>query len=197
MDKIEKVVRVITDLNETSVEGGFMNNKKESPIFYHKDKDKALNALFEKYIGNLIKNRKYRFSKLDFSSILGDQALEDGEMMKKRAENVITNIKGFIETTYDNGNNTLSIVSTHQLNVSMIVEFLINELNKENEKNGLEKIKLINQNFSYCCCYIFKIDENEKFSYLGLMKPEPNIFNSKLNNPKNLDIINNLDKKPA
>ena len=38
MDKIEKVIRIITDLCETSVEGGFENNKDQSPIFYYKEK---------------------------------------------------------------------------------------------------------------------------------------------------------------
>ena len=41
-DKIEKVIRIITDLNETSVKGGFENNKEESPIYYYKNKDKIL-----------------------------------------------------------------------------------------------------------------------------------------------------------
>ena len=176
LDKVEKVIRIITDLNETSVEGGFENNKRESPIYYYKDKDQNLNNLYNKYIDSLIKDRNYRYSKMDFSSILGKEALEDAETMKKRAENVITNIKGFIETTFTKDNNTLSIVATHQLNVSMIVEFLINEINKERTEKNLDKIQLNEQSFGYCCCFIFKIDDNNEFSYLGLLNP--NIFDS-------------------
>ena len=176
MDKIEKVIRIITDLNETSVKGGFENNKEESPIFYYKDKDKNLNILYNKYIDSLIKGRNYRYSKMDFSSILGKEAFEDGETMKKRAENVITNIKGYIETTYNMDTNTLNIISTHQLNVSMIVEFLIKELNKERKENNLDEIKLNEQGFGYCCCFLFKINKNNEFSYVGMLKP--NVFES-------------------
>ena len=176
MDKIEKVIRIITDLNETSVEGGFENNKEDSPIFYYKDKDKNLNILYNKYIDSLIKGRNYRYSKMDFSSILGKEAFEDGETMKKRAENVITNIKGYIETTYNMDTNTLNIISTHQLNVSMIVEFLIRELNKERKESNLDEIKLNEQGFGYCCCFLFKINKNNEFSYVGMLKP--NVFES-------------------
>ena len=176
MDKIEKVIRIITDLNETSVKGGFENNKEESPIYYYKDKDKELNNLYNKYIEDLIKGRNYRYSTMDFSSILGKEAFEDGETMKKRAENVITNIKGFTQTTYNNDSNTLNIIATHQLNVSMIVDFLINELNKERKENDQEEIILKDQGFGYCCCYIFKTDNNNEFSYLGQLTP--NVFDS-------------------
>ena len=72
---------------------------------------------------------------------------------------------------------------THQLNVSMIVEFLINELNKERKENKKEEIKLEDQSFGYCCCYLFKIDHNNEFSYLGLLNPNPfDSFEYKLNN---------------
>ena len=176
MDKIEKVIRIITDLNETSVEGGFENNKEDSPIFYYKDKDKNLNILYNKYIDNLIKGRNYRYSKMDFNSILGNKYLEDAEIMQKRAENIITYIKGFVETTYNIDNNTLNIVSTHQLNVSMIVEFLIKELNKERKEQNLDEIKLNEQEFGYCCCFLFKTDNNNIFSYLGMLKPNIDNF---------------------
>ena len=173
MDNIEKNFRIITDLNETSVKDGFENNKKESPIFYHKDKDKNLEILFNKYITNLIKERNYRYSTMDFSSILGKEALEDAEIMQKRAENVINNIKGYIESNCINDNNTLNIVATHQLNVSMIVEYLLKELNNELKKNNLEEIKLTDQKFGYCCCYLFKFDNENKFSYIGMLSPNP------------------------
>ena len=173
MDNIEKNFRIITDLNETSVKDGFENNKKESPIFYHKDKDKNLEILFNKYITNLIKERNYRYSTMDFSSILGKEALEDAEIMQKRAENVINNIKGYIESNCINDNNTLNIVATHQLNVSMIVEYLVKELNNELKKNNLEEIKLIDQKFGYCCCYLFKFDNENNFSYIGMLSPNP------------------------
>ena len=176
LDKIEKVIRIITDLNETSVQGGFENNKKESPIYYYKDKDKNWNDLYNKYINSLIKDRNYRYSKMDFSSILGKESFEDAENMKKRAENVITNIKGYIESTYEQDCNTLSIVATHQLNVSMIVEFLIKEINKERKEKNMDEINLTDQSFGYCCSYIFKIDENNEFSYIGMLNP--NIFDS-------------------
>jgi len=175
MDKIEKVIRVITDLNETSVRGGFENNKEESPIFYYKDKDKNLNNLYNKYINSLIKGRNYRYSKLDFTSMLGKKPFEGGEIMKKRAETVITNIKGFVESTFTKDNNTLNIVSTHQLNVSMIVEYLISELNKTRKEQGAEEIKINDPCFGYCYCFLFKIDQNNDFSYLGMLKP--NAFN--------------------
>jgi len=175
MDKIEKVIRVITDLNETSVRGGFENNKEESPIFYYKDKDKNLNNLYNKYINSLIKGRNYRYSKLDFTSMLGKEPFEGGEIMKKRAENVITNIKGFVESTFTKDNNTLNIVSTHQLNVSMIVEYLISEINKTRKEQGVEEIKINDPSFGYCYCFLFKIDQNNDFSYLGMLKP--NAFN--------------------
>ena len=171
-DQIEKTIRIITDLNETSVEGGFENNKEESPIYYHKEKDKNLKIIYDKYITNLIKDRKYRYGSLDFSSILGKEVLEDGEIMKKRAENVITNINEFSRTSYNEGENTLNIVSTHQLNVAMIVEFLIQELNKELKEKGLDEIKIVDQSFGYCHCYLFKFDENDEFSYVGLIKPD-------------------------
>ena len=171
-DQIEKTIRIITDLNETSVEGGFENNKEESPIYYHKDKDKNLKIIYDKYITNLIKDRKYRYGTLDFSSILGKEVLEDGEIMKKRAENVITNINEFSRTSYNEGENTLNIISTHQLNVAMIVEFLIQELNKELKEKGLDEIKIVDQSFGYCHCYLFKFDENDEFSYVGLIKPD-------------------------
>ena len=173
MDNIEKVIRIITDLNETSVQGGFENNKNESPIFYYKDKDKELNILYNKYINNLIKGRNYKYSSMDFSSILGDEALEDPEIMKKRAEAVITNIQGYIESSYNIDNNTLNIVSTHQLNVSMIVEYLINELNKERKEKNIDEIKLEEQAFGYCCCFLFKYDCDNNFSYLGMLNPNP------------------------
>jgi broad specificity phosphatase PhoE len=176
LDKIEKIIRIITDLNETSVRGGFENNKKESPIYYYKDKDKNWNDLYNKYINSLIKDRNYRYSKMDFSSILGKEPLEDPEIMQKRAENVITNIKGFIESTYEQDCNTMSIVATHQLNVSMIVEFLIKEINKERKEKNMDVINLTDQSFGYCCSYIFKIDENNEFSYIGLLNP--NVFDS-------------------
>lgn len=169
-DEIEKNIRIITDLNETSVEGGFENNKEESPIYYYKDKDKNLNILYDKYITKLIKDRNYRYGTLDFSSILGKEMLEDGEKMKQRAQNVINNIKNFSQTSYNQGENTLNIISTHQLNVSMIVEYLIDELNKE--KNEQEKIEIKDQAFGYCCCYLFKFDENDEFSFIGLLKPD-------------------------
>ena len=169
-DEIEKNIRIITDLNETSVEGGFENNKEESPIYYYKDKDKNLNILYDKYITKLIKDRNYRYGTLDFSSILGKEMLEDGEKMKQRAQNVINNIKNFSQTSYNQGENTLNIISTHQLNVSMIVEYLIDELNKE--KNEQEKIEIQDQAFGYCCCYLFKFDENDEFSFIGLLKPD-------------------------
>ena len=169
-DEIEKNIRIITDLNETSVEGGFENNKEESPIYYYKDKDKNLNILYDKYITKLIKDRNYRYGTLDFSSILGKEMLEDGEKMKQRAQNVINNIKNFSQTSYNQGENTLNIISTHQLNVSMIVEYLIDELNKE--KNEQEKIEIKDQAFGYCCCYLFKFDENDEFSFVGLLKPD-------------------------
>jgi broad specificity phosphatase PhoE len=169
-DEIEKNIRIITDLNETSVEGGFENNKEESPIYYYKDKDKNLNILYDKYITKLIKDRNYRYGTLDFSSILGKEMLEDGEKMKQRAQNVINNIKNFSQTSYNQGENTLNIISTHQLNVSMIVEYLIDELNKE--KNEKEKIEIKDQAFGYCCCYLFKFDENDEFSFIGLLKPD-------------------------
>ena len=175
MDKIEKVIRIITDLNETSVKGGFENNKEESPIFYYKDKDKNLNNLYKKYIDSLIKGRNYRYSTLDFSSILGKESFEDGEVMKKRAQTVITNIKGYVESSFTKDNNTLNIVSTHQLNVSMIVDYLISELNKQRKEQGVEEIKINDQSFGYCYCFLFKIDQNNEFSYLGLLKP--NAFN--------------------
>ena len=149
MEKIEKVIRVITDLNETSVKGGFENNKEESPIFYHRDKDKNLNILFNKYVNNLTKNRNYRFSDLDFSSMLGKEYYEDLNVMKKRCENVITNIKNFEESTFEKDNNTLNIVTTHQLNVSNMVEFLISELNKQRKDKGIEEIKISDQSFPY------------------------------------------------
>ena len=171
-DQIEKTIRIITDLNETSVEGGFENNKEESPIYYHKDKDKNLKIIYDKYITNLIKERKYRYGTLDFSSILGKEVLEDGEIMKKRAENVITNINEFSRTSYNEGENTLNIISTHQLNVAMIVEFLIQELNKELKEKGLDEIKIVDQSFGYCHCYLFRFDENDEFSYVGLIKPD-------------------------
>ena len=171
-DQIEKTIRIITDLNETSVEGGFENNKEESPIYYHKEKDKNLKTIYDKYITNLIKERKYRYGTLDFSSILGKEVLEDGEIMKKRAENVITNINEFSRTSYNEGENTLNIISTHQLNVAMIVEFLIQELNKELKEKGLDEIKIVDQSFGYCHCYLFKFDENDEFSYVGLIKPD-------------------------
>jgi len=181
MDKIEKVIRIITDLNETSVKGGFENNKEESPIFYYKDKDKNLNHLYNKYIDNLIKGRNYRYSKLDFSSMLGKESLESGEIMKKRAETVITNIKGFAESTFTKDNNTLNIVATHQLNVSMIVDYLISELNKQKKEEGVEEIKITDPTFGYCYCFLFKIDQNNNFSYLGLLKPnEFNCFEDNL-----------------
>ena len=113
---------------------------------------------------------------MDFSSILGKESFEDGETMKKRAENVITNIKGFPQTTYNNESNSLNIVATHQLNVSMIVDFLINELNKERKENDQEEIILKDQGFGYCCCYLFKTDNNNEFSYLGQLTP--NVFDS-------------------
>ena len=169
-DEIEKNIRIITDLNETSVEGGFENNKEESPIYYYKDKDKNLKILYDKYITKLIKDRNYRYGTLDFSSILGKEMLEDGEKMKQRAQNVINNIKNFSQTSYNQGENTLNIISTHQLNVSMIVEYLIDELNKE--KNEQEKIEIKDQAFGYCCCYLFKFDENDEFSFIGLLKPD-------------------------
>ena len=169
-DEIEKNIRIITDLNETSVEGGFENNKEESPIYYYKDKDKNLNILYDKYITKLIKDRNYRYGTLDFSSILGKEMLEDGEKMKQRAQNVINNIKNFSQTSYNQGENTLNIISTHQFNVSMIVEYLIDELNKE--KNEKEKIEIKDQAFGYCCCYLFKFDENDEFSFIGLLKPD-------------------------
>ena len=100
-DEIEKNIRIITDLNETSVEGGFENNKEESPIYYYKDKDKNLNVLYDRYITKLIKDRNYRYGTLDFSSILGKEMLEDGEKMKQRAQNVINNIKNFYQTSYN------------------------------------------------------------------------------------------------
>ena len=175
MDKIEKVIRIITDLNETSVKGGFENNKEESPIFYYKDKDKNLNILYKKYIDSLIKGRNYRYSNLDFSSMLGKESFEDGEVMKKRAQTVITNIKGYVESSFTKDNNTLNIVSTHQLNVSMIVDYLISELNKQRKEQGVEEIKINDQSFGYCYCFLFKIDQNNEFSYLGLLKP--NAFN--------------------
>lgn len=175
MDKIEKVIRIITDLNETSVKGGFENNKEESPIFYYKDKDKNLNNLYKKYIDSLIKGRNYRYSNLDFSSMLGKESFEDGEVMKKRAQTVITNIKGYVESSFTKDNNTLNIVSTHQLNVSMIVDYLISELNKQRKEQGVEEIKINDQSFGYCYCFLFKIDQNNEFSYLGLLKP--NAFN--------------------
>jgi broad specificity phosphatase PhoE len=171
-EKVEKTIRIITDLNETSVEGGFENNKEESPIYYYKDKDKNLKIIYDKFITNLIKDRKYRYGTLDFSSILGKEAFEDGEIMKKRAENVITNINEFSRTSYNQGENTLNIVSTHQLNVAMIVEFLIQELNKELKEKGLNEIHIIDQSFGYCHCYLFKFDENDEFSYVGLIKPD-------------------------
>ena len=174
MEKIEKVIRVITDLNETSVKGGFENNKEESPIFYHRDKDKNLNILFNKYVNNLTKNRNYRFSDLDFSSMLGKEYYEDLNVLKKRCENVITNIKNFEESTFEKDNNTLNIVTTHQLNVSNMVEFLISELNKQRKDKGIEEIKISDQSFPYCCCFLFKTDENNEFSYLGMLKP--NVF---------------------
>ena len=170
-DKIEKVIRIITDLNETSVKGGFENNKKESPIYYHKDKDKNLKILYDKYITTLIKERKYRYGSLDFNSILGKNGYEDGETMKKRAENVITNIKGFSLTSYNKGENTLNIVATHKLNVSMIVEFLIKEINKEN-KDKEKEIKIVDQSFGYCHCYLFKFDENNNFKFVGMFNPD-------------------------
>ena len=171
-EKVEKTIRIITDLNETSVEGGFENNKEESPIYYYKDKDKNLKIIYDKFITNLIKDRKYRYGTLDFSSILGKEAFEDGEIMKKRAENVITNINEFSRTSYNQGENTLNIVSTHQLNVAMIVAFLIQELNKELKEKGLNEIHIIDQSFGYCHCYLFKFDENDEFSYVGLIKPD-------------------------
>ena len=170
-DKIEKVIRIITDLNETSVQGGFENNKEESPIYYYKNKDKLLHNLYDKYITKLIKDRNYRYGSLDFTSILGKDALEDGETMKKRAQNVITNINSFSRTSYNQGENTLNIVATHQLNVAMIIEFLFDELNKEYKNKGLDEIKIIDQSFGYCHCYLFKYDENEQFSFVGLFKP--------------------------
>ena len=171
-DKIEKTIRIITDLNETSVEGGFENNKEESPIYYHKDKDKHLKSVYDKYITKLIKDRNYRYGRLDFSSILGKKSFEDGETMKKRAENVINNIREFSKTGYNQGENTLNIISTHQLNVAMIVEYLIQELNKKLKEKGLNEIKIVDQSFGYCHCYLFKYDENDEFSFVGLFKPD-------------------------
>ena len=173
-DEIEKVIRIITDLNETSVKGGFENNKEESPIYYYKNKDKKLLKLYDKYITKLIDNRKYRYSSLNFHSILGKESFEDGETMKKRAENVITHINAFSSTSYNKGENTLNIVSTHQLNVAMIVDFLINEINKENKNKGLEEIKIVDQSFGYCYCFLFKFNEKNEFSFIRSF--EPNIF---------------------
>ena len=153
MDKIEKVIRI-------------------SPIFYYKDKDKNLNNLYNKYIDGLIKGRNYRYSNLDFSSMLGKESFESGEIMKKRAQIVITNIKGYVESTFTKDNNTLNIVSTHQLNVSMIVDYLISELNKQRKEQGVDEIKINDQSFGYCYCFLFKIDQNNEFSYLGMLKPK-------------------------
>ena len=94
--------------------------------------------------------------------------------MKKRAENVITNINEFSRTSYNEGENTLNIVSTHQLNVAMIVEFLIQELNKELKEKGLDEIKIVDQSFGYCYCFLFKYDEKNEFSFIRSF--EPNIF---------------------
>jgi hypothetical protein len=107
--------------------------------------------------------------------MLGKESFEDGEVMKKRAQTVITNIKGYVESSFTKDNNTLNIVSTHQLNVSMIVDYLISELNKQRKEQGVEEIKINDQSFGYCYCFLFKIDQNNEFSYLGLLKP--NAFN--------------------
>ena len=172
MDNVQKIIRIITDLNETNVENGF----EDSPIYYHKDKDINLNNLYNKYINNLTKDRNYKYNNLDFKSILEEEEFGDWEKMKKRAETVITYIKGFIESNYNKDNNTLNIVATHQLNVSMIVEFLIKEINKKRKEKNLEEINLEEKSFGYCCSFIFNTDQNNEFSYIGMINP--NIFDS-------------------
>ena len=170
-DKIEKVIKIITDLNETSVKGGFENNKEESPIYYHKDKDKNLKKLYDKYITKLIKDRKYRYEIFDFDSILigPPEELKD---VKKRSDNVINNIKDFSKKNFNKGNNTLNIVSSHQLNISMIVGYLIKELNKEIKNKGGKEIQMEKQSFGYNHCFLFKYDENDNFKFVGLFTPD-------------------------
>ena len=171
IDKLEKVIRIITDLNETSVKGGFENNKEESPIYYHKDKDKNLKKLYDKYITKLIKERKYRYENFDFDSILigPPEELKD---VKKRSDNVINNIKDFSKKNFNKDNNTLNIVSSHQLNISMIVGYLIKELNKDIKNKGGKEIQMEKQSFGYNHCFLFKYDENDNFKFVGLFTPE-------------------------
>ena len=65
---------------------------------------------------------------MDFSSILGKEEFEDIDSIRKRSENIISNIKQFVKTSYKSDENTLSVVSTHQLNANMMVDFLIMKL---------------------------------------------------------------------
>ena len=102
------------------------NNKEQSPIFYYKDKDKDLNDLYDKYVNYLIKERNYKYNNMDFTSILGKEEFEDIDSIRKRSENIISNIKQFVKTSYKSNENTLSIITTHQLNANIMLDFLIN-----------------------------------------------------------------------
>ena len=63
---------------------------------------------------------------MDFSSILGKEEFEDIDSIRKRSENIISNIKQFVKTSYKSNENTLSIITTHQLNANIMLDFLIN-----------------------------------------------------------------------
>ena len=95
---------------------------------------------------------------MDFSSILGKEEFEDIDSIRKRSENIISSIKQFIKTSYKSDENTLNIVSTHQLIANMMVDFLINEINNKLENNKT-KIILKDKSFEYCN------------SYIGMLKP--------------------------
>lgn len=171
-DHLEKTIRVITDLITSNVEEGLENNIEVSPIYYHKDRDKKLKRLYDKYITQIIKDRNFHYGTLDYKSILMDVEFESFESRKKRAENVINYINEFTKNRLNQGENTLNIIATHRFNFYMIVEFLMKELNKKLKEKGLKQINTEDISFGYCHCYMFKYDENNELSFVGMFKPD-------------------------
>ena len=173
-DCLEKTIRVITDLITTNVEDGLENNKEDSPIYYHKDKDKKLKRFYDKYITQLIKERNFHYDNLEFTSMLGKDEFESYNDRIKRAQNVITNICRFSKTSFNKGENNLNIIATHRFNFYMIVEFLMKQLNKQLKEKGLKEINIKDNDisFGYCHCYMFKYNETDEISFIGLFKPD-------------------------
>ena len=157
-EKVFKNLCFITNLAEIGVNGGFKNNKEESPIYYYINTDNQYKKLWEQFIIKPTKNNNYHFSRFDFASNLNHS--ENPKEIEDRFKKVMDSILTYSSTCREN---TLNLAVTHQLSICVMVEHCFKIMGIEYNSESLH--------CSYCSTYCFVFNGN-KLEYLGDLKPD-------------------------